>query len=688
MSITRRNYASGLYTIHSARHGLAMAWGALAALLFALWIVPSSSLAQGSEVTLNLKNVDIRALIETVSEATGKNFVVDPRVKAKVTVISSQPMSPKEIYQVFLSILQVHGYSAVPVGEVIKIVPDVTAKQGPVSMSSVENPGVGDELVTKVVRVENVPAAQLVPILRPLVPQQGHLAAYAASNALVISDRAANIRRLERIIKRVDTPDNEQIEVIPLQHASASELVRIITSLIQKDSKRAQTPGNPLLAADERSNSILLGGDKNSRLRIRGLIAHLDTPVEGGGNSQVVFLKYAQAEELAPILLGVSSQQQQIKNQKSQGTATPGASRTSTKRDDIDIQADPSNNALIITAPPDQFKAIRSIIQQLDVRRAQVLVEAVIAEVGTNLARDLGVEFGAIPSENDKGPVVISNTGTPSLLDIATDPVGSIAGLGKGLFLGAADLTEGSTRFAVLLRALDGDAATNILSTPTLVTMDNEEAQIVVGQNVPFLTGSFTQSGTDVTNPFQTIERQDVGLTLTLTPQINEGDTIKMDIEQEISSLAATAAQALATDLITNTRNVKTSVLVENDQILVLGGLIEDTFRDTVNKIPVLGDIPILGRLFRSDSTEKITQNLMIFIHPIVLRDKASATAITGRKYSLLRARHLEANMSERGLIEDSKARLPDLDDLITRLPGSSRRRNPNRDLDAFIDLK
>ena len=521
-------------------------WCAPAALLLILWAVMPTAMAQGSEVTLNLKNVDIRALIETVSEATGRNFVVDPRVKAKVTVVSAQPMSADEVYQVFLSILQVHGYSAVPVGEVIKIVPDVTAKQGPVSISSLESPGVGDELVTKVIRVENVPAAQLVPILRPLVPQQGHLAAYAASNALVISDRAANIKRLERIIRRIDTPDNQQIEVIPLQHASASELVRIITALTQKGGKGAQAPGRPLLAADDRSNSVLLGGDKNARLRIRGLIAHLDTPVEGGGNSQVVFLNYAQAEDLAPILQGVSRQQQQIKGKgkgkQPQGAAAGAARSSSSKRDEIDIQADPSNNALIITAPPDQFKALRSVIRQLDVRRAQVLVEAIIAEVGTNLQRDLGIEFGVIPSENDKGPVAISNVGSgPSLLDIAVDPTGAAASIGSGLILGAADLRDGATRFAVLLRALDGDAATNILSTPTLVTLDNEEAEIRVAQNVPFLTGSFTQTGSDSTNPFQTIEREDVGIILTLTPQINEGNTIKFDIEQEFSTLSASA---------------------------------------------------------------------------------------------------------------------------------------------------
>jgi general secretion pathway protein D len=670
-------------------HRLGVIPGCLTVLLLILWWLSPAQAQSG--ITLNLKDADIRTLIETVSEATGRNFVIDPRVKAKVTVVSSQPMNQDEVYQVFLSILQVHGYSAVPVGEVIKIVPDVTAKQGPVDVTSPTNPGTGDELVTRVLHVENVPAAQMVPILRPLVPQQGHLAAYAASNVLVVSDRAGNINRLEQIIRRIDIPDHEQIEIIPLQHASAIELVRIITSLTQKDGKGAQAQGRPILAADDRSNSILLGGDKNSRLRIRGLIAHLDTPVDGGGNTQVVFLKFAQAEELAAILQGVGQHQQQQGKAKGK-TTTPSAgaaatSSSSKRKDEIDIQADPLNNALIISAPPDQFKNLRSVIRQLDIRREQVLVESVIAEVETSLAKELGIQFAAIPSENDKGPVVLSNIGGSgkSLTDIVSDPLG----IGAGLFLGAADLTEGSTRFAFLLRALSGDTATNILSTPTLVTMDNEEAEIKVGQKVPFRTGSFTTSTSEQTNPFQTIEREDVGLRLTLTPQINEGDTIKLEIEQESSDLVTSAlALSAAADLITNQRTIKTSVLVEDDQILVLGGLIQDQFRDTVQKVPLLGDIPILGRLFRFDDTSKEKKNLMVFIHPVILRDEATANIYTNRKYGYMRARQLEADIGNRGLIEDTAARLPDLDDLMTKRPLNGKKDKPNQDVDAFIDLE
>lgn len=665
-----------------------------------------------SGITLNLKDADIGTLIETVAEYTGKNFVIDPRVKAKVTVVSSKPMTQDEVYQVFLSILQVHGYSAVPVGNIIKIVPDVTGKQGPALVTNDAHPGIGDELVTQVIAVQNVPAAQMVPILRPLVPQQGHLAAYAASNVLVISDRAANILRLEKIIRRIDTPEGQQIEIIPIEHASANELVYIVSALTEKDAQGAQLPGKPVLVADERTNSILLGGDKSARLRVRGLIAHLDTPAEEDGGSQVVFLNYAVAEDLAPILLGVSQQRQKTSQSKgagvrstsqsrstsrSQSTARSASTSSSKARDEIDIQPDPRNNALIITGPPEQVKSIKSIIRQLDIRRAQVLVEAVIAEVATDLARELGVEFAVAPAENDRGPVVSSNTG--NIVALATGLSSSsssssalnsstLANLAAGLFLGAADLSDGATRFAFLLRALARDTASNILSTPTLVTMDNEEAQIVVGQNVPFLTGQFTQSGTDATNPFSTIERQDVGLTLTLKPQINEGDTVKLQIEQETSSVAPTAQGVNASDIITNKRTIKTNVMVEDDQILVLGGLSQNEFRDSAQKVPVLGDIPILGHLFRNDNTTKTKQNLMVFIHPVIMRNEATASVYTGQKYSYLRARELESGMDKRGLIKGAVGRLPDLDDLITRGPKAGHKEPVQVDLDAFIDLE
>jgi len=633
-------------------------------LILALTVSAVSSVWAETGVTLNLKDADIRSFIETVAEATGRNFVVDPRVKAKVTVVSARSMNREEVYQVFLSVLQVHGYAAVQVGEIIKILPDVNAKQGPVVTGGGSTQATGDELVTRVVPIKNVPAAQMVPILRPLVPQQGHLAAYPNSNVLVVSDRAANIQRLISIINRIDRPDSQEIEVVPLQHASAAEVVRIINSMSRQDAQ-GQVPGGTTLAADERSNSILLSGDNAARLRIRGLIAHLDTPLQGGGNSQVVFLKYAKAAELAPILLGVSQFEAQEGQQG--GNATPASGSN-----EVDIQADETNNALIITASPAKFDSIRRIISQLDVRRAQVLVEAIIAEVSTNLARDLGVQFAYVPTERSNGttPAVgaLFPNGGANLGALFGDTADALTAVSTGFFVGAAKLS-GKDRFAAILRALEGDTATNILSTPQLMTLDNEEAEIVVAQNVPFITGQFTNtnSGTDsAVNPFQTIEREDVGVTLRITPQINEGDSVKLDIEQESSSLTE---DSRASDIITNKRSIKTSVLANDQQTIVLGGLIEDAYRDNEQKIPLLGDIPLLGHLFKATTTSKAKQNLMVFIHPVIIRDPATASYTTSSKYSYLKAKQIEAEINDRGLIKDGAVLLPDLDDLVTQLP-------------------
>lgn len=626
--------------------------------LATLWLacmLSISSLSAETGVTLNLKDADIQSFIETVAEISGKNFVVDPRVKAKVTVVSARPMDRAEIYQVFLSVLQVHGFATVEVGEVIKILPDVNAKQGAGNVITNNSSVKGDELVTRVIEIKHVAAAQMVPILRPLVPQQGHLAAYPGSNVLVISDRGANIARLEKIIRKIDRPDAQEIEVIPLQHASANEVVQILNSLRTASGQAAQTPGAPVLAADERTNSILLSGDSTSRVRIRGLIAHLDTPIEGTGNTRVVFLHYAKAEEIAPILLGIS----EFENAE-------GGTTTSASREDVDIQADETNNALVITAPPAKFESLRRVIGQLDIRRAQVLVEAIIAEVSTDLMKELGAEAFLVPTGADPDGPAISSVNTGNLLSILQNPFS----IGQGLSLGAADLA-GSTQWGFLLRALEGDASTNILSTPTLVTLDNEEAEIVVAQNVPFITGQFTNtgSGTDsAVNPFQTIERQDVGITLRITPQINEGNSVKLDIEQESSSISSSS---VASDLITNERRIATSVLVDDQDILVLGGLTQDDHRDTVTKTPLLGDIPLLGNLFRSTQTTKTKQNLMVFIHPVILRDSASATLATDSKYNYLRARQLESKIEDRGLIKDNFAKFPDLNDLVTQMPQS-----------------
>lgn len=604
-------------------------------LLIGLAWLGLSGLAGAQTVTLNLKNADINALISTVAEITGKNFIIDPRVKGKVTVVSSQAMDSEAVYAVFLSILQVHGFAAVPSGEVIKIVPDVNAKQDSIPTVDDRSGRAGDEMVTRVVQVDNVAAAQLVPILRPLVPQQGHLAAYPATNVLIISDRADNVDRLVQIIRRIDLVSDAEIELIALQHASAAEVVRILTVLNRSRGGAAAAAAGgaaeqPLLVADERTNSVMLGGERADRLRLRAIISHLDTPLERGGNTHVIYLRYAKAAELVKVLTGVSTSIQA----EQQGQAQ-------VKTSNVSIQADENANALVVTAPPDVFRSLQAVVRQLDIRRAQVHIDAVIAEITQGKDAALGVQWRGTNELSGNGAIggtSFSGTGA-SIGSVARNPLAAGDGLSVGYFEGTASIfgTE-FLNIGVLLQALAADTATNILATPSLVTLDNQEAEIVVAQNVPFVTGSFTSTGTGegVSNPFQTIQRQDVGLTLRVTPQINEGNAIQLNIEQEISNVSEAVVPG-ASDIITNKRSIKTTVLVEDRQMVVLGGLIDESLTENVQKVPLLGDIPLMGNLFKSRSTKKTKRNLMVFIQPGILRDAAVLTETSSGKYNYMR---------------------------------------------------
>ncbi|MEE9494324.1 MAG: type II secretion system secretin GspD [Gammaproteobacteria bacterium] len=609
-------------------------------------------------ITLNLKEADISALIGTVAEVTGKNFIVDPRVKGKVTVISSRPMDSDEVYQVFLSILRVHGFAAVKSGAVTKILPDVNAKQDSIPNATAGRPGRGDEMVTRVVQVDNIAAAQLVPILRPLVPQQGHLAAYPATNVLIISDRAQNVSRLISIIQRIDKVSDSEIEVIRLEHASASEVVRVLTAIRRTKAQpgQAQQGGNALVA-DERTNSILLGGDRSSRLRMRAIISHLDTPLGHGGNTKVIYLKYAKAKDIIDVLRGVGKTQSETAKGKN-----PVAKNIEKQ---LDIQADEATNALVITAPPAMMLSLESVIRQLDIRRAQILVDAIIAEVSLKRTRELGVQWVANdPSDSGISPLGgtnFTNVGN-SAASVAAAIASGAGSLAPGLLLAGASLSNGTLDFAALVQALGTDKDVNILSTPSLVTLDNEEAEFVVGQNVPFVTGSFSTTGSDATNPFQTIQREDVGISLKIKPQINEGDAIIMEIEQEISSVNT---DAKAVDTVTDKRSLKTNVIVEDGQTLVLGGLIQDNVNQSQQKVPILGDLPLIGALFRAKSTTHDKTNLMVFIHPTILRDKGIANQYSSRKYNLMRAKQIEAYDKGISLIPgEAGPQLPELENL------------------------
>ena len=666
-----------------------LVWIALLALASAALAQTQSTPSPGHEVTsdgrhtLNMKDADIQALIATVSEITGKNFIIGPNVQGKVTVVSAKPMKPDEIYDVFLSVLRVHGYAAVPAGSMIKIVPEAMAQQDGSAGIDGARPHSEDELVTQIVPVKHVAATDLIPILRPLMPQGGQLIAHAASNSLVVSDRAGNVERLVGIIQRIDTVSDAEVEVIPLTHANAAELARTLTLLT--DDKNAPPGESQRVFADTRTNSILLSGAKAGRLRMRALVAHLDTPIDNGGSTQVIFLRYASAKDLVPILQGVAATLTGVapptagKSGESNlgGTALPAT-----------IQAHEENNALIISAPPAIFRSLASVVRQLDVRRAQVLIEAVIAEVADQTASELGVQWQLPFKTNPDGSIrdsVIGGTNftgtTPgnNIVSAAQNPLGVGNGFNLGYINGTITIGRNTIfQLGALVTALEGDGKSNILSTPSVLTLDNQEAEIKVAQEVPFLTGQYTTNAvgtqttttggtttsTGITNPFQTIERKDVGLVLKVTPHINEGDAVRLEIHQEVSNLLPPVQGAV--DLVTNKRELTTSVLIADNSLLVLGGLLDNQVKDNVQKVPVVGDIPLLGNLFRYRTNDRTKTDLMVFLHPRILRDEATEAAVSSEKYNFMRTEQLQMR-EENWPITPSEQRplLPEVHDFL-----------------------
>jgi len=609
-----------------------------------------ASAQQAQRITPNFKDADITQIAEAVSAATGKTFIVDPRVRAQVTMLSSTPMSPAAFYETFLSILQVYGFIAVPAGNVVKILPDANARQIP----SIDLPdhvsATSDEIVTQVVDVKNVSAAQLVPILRPMIPQYGHLAAYPSSNILIISDRASNVNRMMRIIRRIDQVANQDPEIVPLQNASASEIVRVVNSFYQG---AAATEGVAVkVVADERSNSVLIGGDQAQRLRIRALVAHLDTPLEAGGDTRVRYLHYANAEKIAPKL------KEQITGiaQAAPGAAGAGGGQASPQalaEKGAMVWADPTNNALVITAPPKIMRAVMDIVDKLDIRRPQVLVEAIIAEVDVDKSAELGINWAAF-SKGDNIPAgaFVSPVGGTSIVDLAgaiQNPANVSTALLQGTTIGIGRIAGTGVNFAAMVRAIRGDTNTNVVATPSAVTMDNQEAELKVAQEVPFVTGQFTNT-TAVTggtvNPFQTIQRQEVGTILKVTPTISpEGSAVMLKISIESSSIGQKPAGAV--DLVTNKRTITTTVLIEDGGVVVLGGLIEDNSVKGEQRVPYLGNIPLIGLLFKTRNATSTKNNLILFIRPKILRDPAQAAFETDLKYNYMIDQQKDLNRRE-----------------------------------------
>lgn len=600
--------------------------------------------------TLNIKDADIRTLIATVSEITGKNFIIDPRVEGKVNVVSAKPMNADEVYAVFESVLRVHGFALVAAGNMVKIVPEAIAMQDGSTQFSGTGP---DAIVSRVLQLKHVAAKDLLPILNPLKPQSAQLFASPSGNSLVAVDRAANVARLENLIRRIDIESENAVEVIPLLHANATEVANTLARLmpgIGNDAGKA--------VADARTNSILLSGDQSQRLKLRALISHLDTPLENNDATQVIYLRYAKADELAPVLENVAGTL----------TGTNNAKADSVKV--ATIQAHKETNALIITAAPAVFRELQSVIRSLDVRRAQVLIEAIIAEVSDETAQEIGIQWQATDSlGGEEGLIGGTNFpgsgGQGSIVGAITNPLGAIgSGFNLGYITGTTTLpgtgdTPGATVYEIgaLAKLLKGDGRTNILSEPQVVTLDNKEAVIKVGQEVPFLTGQYTNTGTggtsQPTNPFQTVERKDVGIELRVTPHINEGNEVALDISQIVSSLAPNVQGA--TDLVTNKREINTSVLVRDGGMLVLGGLTTREVTENVSKVPGLGDIPLLGNLFRFRKSNVLKRNLMVFLRPTILRDANAEQTISQEKYNFLRMEQLQARERRENLVPDSE---------------------------------
>ncbi|MGE3482932.1 MAG: type II secretion system secretin GspD [Gammaproteobacteria bacterium] len=604
-------------------------------------------------VTLNLNNADIQAFISAVSELTGRNFVIDPRVKGQVTVVSSAPTDPEALYEVFLSVLKVNGFAAVPSGKIVKIVPDLTARQEGESEVAAGTPARSEKVMTAVIPTTYVNAAELVPVLRPLLPQEAHLAATARADALVVADTAANVNRIMRLVRELDRDNAEMIEVIALKFAEAVPLVTTLQQLLA--AAPAGQPGiPPPIAADERSNSVLIGGPPAEKVRIRSLIQALDVPGNRTAERiEVIYLRYANAEDLVPVLQSVGNRVQQpaANRRGNQAAGNVPVVIGAAGGERFQVQADEATNAVIVQAEPELMAQIKEVISKLDIRRAQVMVEGIVAEVSNNKADELGVQWTtSVPRDGvfagNRQPGVGSGPITDPFDDEAAPNF--LTGLTLGYF-SAGDLRT-------LIRALSGDQYTNVLSTPTLMTLDNAEAEIVVGQNVPFVTGQFTNNTTTPDNPFQTIERQDVGILLKVKPQINDGDTLTLEIEQEVSSVDRSTSGA---DLITNKRAIKTSVLVDDKQVIVLGGLISDELTENENKIPLIGDIPLIGQFFGNTSSEYTKTNLMVFLRPTIVRDRATNQALSGVRYHDIRAKQQKQEAEQRFFLRDDGPLLP-----------------------------
>lgn len=653
--------------------------------LLGLSVFPSVSYAQDpaqNSAALNFVGADIESVVKAIGHYTGTTFIIDPRVKGQINLVSEKPLTKEQAFKLLASSLRLQGYAIVSADGYTKVVPEADAKlqAGPTQGEAVR----GDQIATQVFRLNYESAANIVTVLRPLISPNNTINANPGNNSIVVTDYADNLKRLSKIVASLDVPANNDLEVVPIKYAVASDIAALVSRLTENNVNAQADGGRMVILADPRTNSVLVKAASAARANlVKSLIAKLDLPTTLPGNVHVVYLKNAEAVKLAATLRSILSGDSPLPSTSSGGGASgvsgntgglsssvgsqasplgqsnttgvtaggglPSSASSSSSSANLAtgsgggfIQADAATNTLIITASDAVFKNLRSVIDQLDARRAQVYVEALIVEVNAQKFEEFGVQWLAASGNADSRYRVAGGvlSGTNNLLSLATaqNPV-----LSPGLSVGLFRQTNGQIGLGALASALQRDTNANVLSIPNLLTLDNEEAKIVVGQNVPFLTGSFTSpsSGTAGANPFQTIERKDVGLKLTVKPQISEGGTVKMAIYQEVSEVDNTTTISTANGIVTNQRSISTTVLVEDGSIIALGGLIQDRTSNGEEKVPLLGDIPVLGNLFKYQSKNRNKTNLMVFLRPSVIRSADQSDSVSLDRYDYLRAEYL-----------------------------------------------
>jgi general secretion pathway protein D len=646
---------------------------ALAALLAAGNVLVAGAQAPQDPVTLNFVNADIESVAVAIGKISKRNFLIDPRVKGTVNLVSSRPVPASAAYDIFLSALRLQGFTAVEAGGVTKILPEADAKLHLGGVSGRSTAG-GDRLTTQVYALKYTSANQLLPVLRPIISPNNTIAVFAGNNSLVITDYADNLRRIDRIVDALDRPGGGEPVVIPLRYASAAEVVQTLNrvladSVVGSGAQAAAIDPSARLfiAPDTRTNSVIVRSDNPARVaNVQAMVQQLDVQTGTAGNVHVIYLKNAEALRVAQTLRAVLSGDAGAVPAAATGAAGTSAPSSAAAGGGM-VQADAASNALLISAPDAMFAHIKAIVEKLDVRRAQVYVEALIVEITADKAAEFGIQWQSLGDLSSTQSRVIGGTNFGGVGTNIIDAATNLGSLGTGLNIG---VVKGQitipgigtvTNLSALARALETDARANILSTPNLLTLDNEEAKIVIGQNVPFITGQYAQTGSATTaTPFQTIERRDVGLTLRIKPQISEGGAVRLQIYQEVSSVQDTTNPA---GVITNKRSIESMVLVDDGQFVALGGLVQDSTSTNVEKVPLLGDIPFLGALFRYDKRKQTKTNLMVFLRPIVMRDAEAYGGVTGERYRQLLGEQEQSGIPHHAVLPDIQVpQLPPID--------------------------